>query len=169
MLREIDQQLHGKHPDLIVAPVGVGSFAQAVVAHSKQEGRSTAVLTVEPDTAACLCNSLRRDELTPEQTTPTIMAGLDCGTPSTIAWPVLRSGVDASITVSDLESHKATLYLHSLGLSAGPCGAAPLAAIRRLTGSDKSLLGLDKDSIIVLLCTEGSREYKVPLSDSILE
>ncbi|KPM39919.1 hypothetical protein AK830_g6676 [Neonectria ditissima] len=163
MMREIDQQLR---PDLVIAPVGVGSFAQAVVSHYRQPGGTTAVMTVEPDTAACLWKSLKRGQLTTEQTTPTIMAGLECGTPSSIAWPILKAGVEASVTVSDFESHEASLYLESVGISAGPCGAAPLAALRRLTAADKAALGLNENSVVVLLCSERNREYTVPLSVS---
>ncbi|KAF7548722.1 hypothetical protein G7Z17_g6890 [Cylindrodendrum hubeiense] len=166
MLREVDQQLAEKRADLVIAPVGVGSFAQAAVSHFRRQGSSTAVMVVEPDTAACVWKSLQRGELTPEKTTPTIMAGLECGTPSTIAWPLLKEGVEASVTVSDYESHEASRYLASLGHSAGPCGSAPLAALRRLTASDKLALGLNENSIVVLLCTERGREYPIPFSVS---
>lgn len=162
MMREIDQQLENSHADLVIAPVGVGSFAQAVVSHFKQSGRSTSVLTVEPDTAACLYKSLKRGKLTSEQTTSTIMTGLDCGTPSTIAWPLLQAGVDASLSVSDYEAHEALLYLKSQGILVGPCGASALAALRRLSEADKKALGLTKDSVVVLLGTEGAREYTAP-------
>lgn len=157
LLREIDEQLGSDGADLVVAPVGVGSFAQAVTAHTKAPGRTSKVLVVEPDTAACLWKSLSEGQITPIETTYTTMAGLDCGTVSTIAWPLLQHGVDASATVSDYESQQAVRYLESLGVSAGPCGAASLAALRRLSPDDQAALGLDKDSTVVLLCTEGPR------------
>ncbi|CAM1503559.1 Fc.00g011500.m01.CDS01 [Cosmosporella sp. VM-42] len=166
MFREVDQQLQSTSANLVIAPVGVGSFAQSVVSHFKQPGSSTTILTVEPDTAGCLWNSFRRGALTVERTTPTIMAGLDCGTPSTIAWPLLREGVDASLTISDYEAHEAVLELKSLGVSAGPCGAAPLAALKRLSQLDVETLGLNENSVIVLLCTEGHRDYSIPRSVS---
>ncbi|KAH9885700.1 tryptophan synthase beta subunit-like PLP-dependent enzyme [Xylariomycetidae sp. FL2044] len=162
MLHEVDEQLDHTVPDLVIAPVGVGSFAQSVVAHYKAPKHACAVLTVEPDTAACLHTSLRAGECVPIETTPTIMAGLDCGTVSSIAWPLLKAGVDASLTVSDYESHDACLYLTTLDIQAGPCGGASLAALRRLTSSDKAALGLDQSSTVVLLCTEGFRKYEAP-------
>lgn len=162
MMREIDEQLGDQTPDLVIAPVGVGSFMQAVVSHYKAPGQHSRVLAVEPDTAACLYKSLTKGEPVALETTPTIMTGLDCGTVSSIAWPVLQAGVDASLTVSDYEAHEACGLLHSLGVSAGPCGSAPMAALRRLTSSDKAALGLDESSVVVLLCTEGHREYPVP-------
>lgn len=167
MMREIDSQLVDTPPSLVVAPVGVGSFAQAVVSHFKRPGSRTAVMAVEPDTAACLHKSLRKGEPVEVQTYGTIMAGLDCGTPSPMAWPILRAGVDASVTVSDYEAHRATEYLEARGVFPGTCAAAPLAAIRRLKESDKASLGLGSDSVVVLLCTEGTKPYAVPRDVSV--
>ena len=162
MMSEIDEQLNHENIDLVVVPVGVGSLAQAVVTHSKAAERSTAVLTVEPESAACLRASLATGDPKALDTTPTIMAGLDCGTVSSIAWPVLKHGVDASTVVSDRLAHEATVYLDSRGVPAGPCGAAPLAALRALTNQEIRALGLDGNSVVVLLCTEGSRHYVTP-------
>ncbi|KAL7933893.1 peptidase M20 [Trichoderma chlorosporum] len=165
MMLEIDDQLGATAPDLVVVPVGVGSFAQAVVTYFKKSGQQTTVLTVEPDTAASLWKSLTRGEsFTTSEKTPSIMAGLDCGTPSSISWPILQHGVDASLTVSDFEAHQACSYLNSQGISAGPCGAAPIAALRRLNAADREKLGLKKDSVVVVICTEGTRDYEVPYS-----
>jgi acetylornithine deacetylase/succinyl-diaminopimelate desuccinylase-like protein len=166
-MTEIETQLHGKHPDLIVTPVGVGSFAQAVVTHSKAAGRGTRVLSVEADTAACLWRSLSGATPVRTKTSSTIMSGMNCGTVSTTAWPILKSGIDMSLTVSDYESHEAVKELVSMGVNAGPCGASTLAALRRITGKDMSLLGLTKDSVVVLLSTEGAREYNRPLDVKI--
>lgn len=165
MMREIDDQL-AEEPNLVIAPVGVGSFAQAVVSHYRGPGKASAVLTVEPDTAACLWKSLRRGENVSNRTSPTVMTGLNCETVSTIAWPILRSGVNASLTVSDYESHRAVQDLATLGVATGPCGAAPLAALRRLSSADKETLGLSRDSVVVLFSTEGPREYDIPLDVS---
>ncbi|KAL6806928.1 peptidase M20 [Trichoderma sp. SZMC 28013] len=163
MMLEIDGQLGATTPDLVVVPVGVGSFAQAVVTHFKKSGKQTTVLTVEPDTSASLWKSLKRGESSStSEKTPSIMAGLDCGTPSSISWPILRHGVDASLTVSDFEAHQACSYLISQGVSAGPCGAAPIAALRRLNPKDREKLGLTKDSVVVVFCTEGPRDYDTP-------
>ncbi|PHH70231.1 hypothetical protein CDD82_7255 [Ophiocordyceps australis] len=167
MMREIDAQLPLTWPHLVVSPVGVGSLAQAVVSHFKQPGKQTAVMTVEPDTAACLYKSMRSKERVEVQTYSSIMAGLDCGSISPVAWPMLQHGVDASLTVSDHEAHQAAEYLRAQGIQAGPCAAAPLAAIRRLSPSDKQSLGLDKTSTVVLLCSEGAKDYCEPMDVSI--
>ncbi len=82
-----------------MVPVGVGSLAHAVVAHyrSRPDGVAPALLSVEPDTAAGVLASLLAGRLVSVDTDRTIMAGLNCGTPSSLAWPHLRAGLDAAV------------------------------------------------------------------------
>ncbi|EGX94586.1 acetylornithine deacetylase [Cordyceps militaris CM01] len=162
MTHEIDEQLAGQTPDLVIVPVGVGSFAHSVVTHYKTPTSSSQVMAVEPDTAASLWKRLVRAEEASALSAPTIMAGLECSTVSEQSWPVLQHGVDVSATVSDFEAHAACETLHELGVAAGPCGAAALAGLRRLTSDDKAALGLDGNSTVVLLSTEGLRSYDIP-------
>lgn len=167
MFSEVDSQaadLVGRVPDVVVVPIGAGSFAQAVVMHYRRRGSSTQVLAVEAEVAACLHESLKKGESTAVVAGETIMNGLCCGTLSTIAWPILRQGVVGSITVTDLETHDAVRLLKSHGIDVGPCGAASLAALRSVMRySDVvSALRLGKDSVVVLLSTEGAREYVIP-------
>jgi diaminopropionate ammonia-lyase len=61
------------------------------------------------------------------------------------------------VTVTDVESHQAVEYLRENGVNAGPCGAAPLAALWKLVKA--GTLSLEPDSAIVLFSTEGAREY----------
>ena len=146
-------------------PVGVGSIAQAVTQHFKDSARtigSAKVITVEPVTAASLKTSLEAGTISPVPTEDTIMCGMNCGTVSTTAWPVLRSGVDASVVVTDVEAHRAVQDLQALGVEAGPCGASTLAALRKAVRDKREELGLDQDSVVVLYCTEGPREYETP-------
>lgn len=159
LLEEIDEQLGGP-PDLVAVPVGVGSLAEAVVRHYRRPGHARpSVLSVEPDTAACLVESLTQDAPTTVPTATTVMAGLNCGTLSASAWPVLRDGCDAAITVTDAEALQAVADLGRLGVSSGPSGAAPLAGVRAaLSDADRrAALGLDDDAVVVLLGTEGAQ------------
>ncbi|MFI6513527.1 diaminopropionate ammonia-lyase [Streptosporangium sp. NPDC050855] len=162
---EIDEQLTAEGiegPDLVAIPVGVGSLAQAVIIHyrSRPGGRAPALLSVEPKAAACVIESLTRGEPVSVTTGQTIMAGLNCGTPSSIAWSYLRDGLDAAVTVTDTDSACAVGDLAALGAASGPCGAAALAGARVvLTGvgadEDREQLGLGLASVVVLLSTEG--------------
>ena len=165
MFREIDGQLAatGLPPaDLVAVPVGVGSLAQAAVAHCRRGpgGSATAVLSVEPDTAACVLASLRAGQAVSVTTGATIMNGLNCGSPSSLAWPMLRDGLDAAASVPDRAAIRAMVDLAAHGVASGPSGAAALAGVRAVvTGlgatDRRAALGLSEDSTVVLLSTEG--------------
>ncbi len=164
---EIDEQLAAQGvvegPDLVAIPVGVGSLAQAVVTHyrSRPSRRAPALLSVEPEAAACVLESLTLGEPVSVTTADTTMAGLNCGTPSSIAWPYLHGGLDAAVAIPDADSARAAGDLAALGVSSGPCGAAALAGLRMVltgVGGDerRAALGLDATSTVVLLSTEGA-------------
>jgi diaminopropionate ammonia-lyase len=165
MLAEIDTQLAAvgiDRLDLVAVPVGVGSLAQAVVRHyrSRSGGSAPVVLGVEPDTAACVLTSLLAGGVTSVRTAATVMAGLNTGTPSALAWPVLEGGLDAAIAVTDAAAGRAVDDLATLGVSAGPSGAAALAGARAAltgpaAGQRRAGLGLSATSTVVLLSTEG--------------
>ncbi|KAK2026305.1 diaminopropionate ammonia-lyase [Colletotrichum zoysiae] len=169
LLLEVEEQVadQGLKPTLIVTPVGVGSLAHAVVSHCKSGGRDCAVLSVEPDTASCLWTSLRAGKPTSVHTSRTIMEGLNCGTVSLTAFDDLHAGIDASATVSDLESHEAVKYLEAKGVRSGPCGGATVAALRQPAQVYPRPSFFTEDAIVVLLNTEGPRNYKTPLGISV--
>lgn len=160
MLAEVDDQLADSGtgpPTLMVVPAGVGSFAQAVITHYRREGHRPAVLAVEPEVAACVAAALDAGRVVPVETGETVMTGLNCGTVSEIAWPVLRQGLDAAVTVTDAEALEAVHALADLGVDSGPCGAATLAAARRVLASPerRAELAVPADAVVVLLSTEG--------------
>ena len=176
LFAEIDAQLAaagaaafgdaGAGAGLVSVPVGVGSLAQAAVAHYRSPGlplpERPLLLSVEPDTAACVLRSLAEGALASVPTAATVMNGLNCGTPSSIAWPYLRGGLDAAIAVTDADARDAVAALASGGVGAGPSGAAGLAGLRAaLTGagaaSRRRDLGLDAGvpPVVVCLSTEG--------------
>ncbi|KAF2000544.1 tryptophan synthase beta subunit-like PLP-dependent enzyme [Amniculicola lignicola CBS 123094] len=163
MLKETDRQLQNMASNPAthtIASVGGGSWAHAVCVHYKSKNPTAAVVAVEPESAPCLEESLKNGKITILTVGRTIMNGMNCGTVCYTAWDTLRNGVDASVVVSDLEVHKDLQYLHSQGVKNGPCGAAPVSALKRLCKDEKLALG--RDSVVVLFSTEGAREYVVP-------
>ncbi|MFB4305018.1 pyridoxal-phosphate dependent enzyme [Actinomadura sp. GTD37] len=157
LFTEIDEQLAavGAAPaGLVAVPVGVGSLAQAAVTHYRSGPARPTVLSVEPDAAPCVLASLHEDEPVTVETGSTSMAGLNCATPSTLAWPVLRSGLDAAVAITDPDTARAAKDLSALGVSAGPCGAASLAGTRAAL-DHRPVLSPDHTDTIVLLNTEG--------------
>lgn len=159
---ELDEQLDGRIPDLVVVPVGVGGFAQAVVTHyrspSSRQGR-TRVLAVEPETAAALHTSLRKGERVSLEIKEgeTIMNHLNYGTVTEKAWAVLKEGLDASTVAGDQEVKTAMEDLKNEGVKVGPCGGAVLAGLRGLFEDGRGGFGLDEASTVVLIGTEGAQ------------
>jgi diaminopropionate ammonia-lyase len=163
LFAELDAQLTATGagaPSLVTVPVGVGSLAQAAVAHYRSTAEQRgAVLSVEPVAAACLLASLRAGTPVTVPTANTIMTGLYCGTVSSLAWPYLAGGLDAAVAVTDDAARRAAADLASLGISSGPSGAAsPAGARAALTGKGsadrRAFLAVNSDSVIVLLNTE---------------
>jgi diaminopropionate ammonia-lyase len=155
MLLEIDDVVPPTEIDTVFVPVGVGALAASVVAHYSD----AAVVAVEPEDADCLGRSLAAGSLlTAPGPHRTAMAGLNCGTPSSVAWPSLRTRINAAVTVSDGDAAEAMRLLAAAGIAAGATGAAATAGATLLLGSrapKRAELGLDRDSTVLLLVTEG--------------
>lgn len=176
LFAEADEQLRAQGlaaPDLVCVPTGVGSLLQAALAHYRGERAEleTAVMSVEPEAAACIAPSLAAGHPVTVATGITVMAGMNCGTPSSLAWPYVHGGLDAAVAVSERADIQAARDLAAMGVAAGPCGAASLAAARlALTGSSaeerRSHLGIGPESVVLLVITEGVDANPVPASRS---
>ena len=165
LLAEVEEQLaeKGLKASHIVTPIGVGGLGHAVTVWAKSRGRGVKVISVEPESAACLYWNLKWGRHETVETGETIMDGMNCGTVSPISWPTLREGVDVSVTVNEMESHEAVVDLEPCGVLTGPCGAAGLAALRRIAKEGMAQeVALSEDSVVVLLSTEGKRWYEIP-------
>jgi diaminopropionate ammonia-lyase len=161
MFDEIAAQLGDRTVHLVAVPTGVGSLLQATLQHYRAPARQQrpAALAVEPVTAACVTASLAAGRPVRVDTSePTIMAGLNCGSVSSIAWPIIRDGLDAGVTVTDDQAIAAMHRLNELGVAAGPCGGAALAGVRSvLDDSDRrAALAISEDTVVVLISTDGA-------------
>jgi diaminopropionate ammonia-lyase len=153
-------------PDVVVVPIGVGALAAATVAHYKAGDVTDppALLGVEPESARCVTESLRAGQLVTLPFPQTsIMAGLNCGTPSQVAWPLLAQGIDAMAVVSDGWAMAAMRSLAAAGIVAGETGAAALAGLQALCASPagdaaRAALRLGRESSVLVLCTEGATD-----------
>ena len=169
ILWEIDDEL-AQHaastPDLVLVQMGVGAFAAAVVRHYRRPGVAAPphIVGVEPDTAACVLASLRAGALTEVPGPhPSIMAGLNCGLPSLIAWPALRDGLDATVAITDDAARDAMRDLAATGIVAGETGAAGLGGLVTLLtgpGADerRARLGITAATRVLLFSTEGATD-----------
>ena len=150
---------------------GVGGLAGALCAYQWQtlgEARSRFVV-VEPDRADCLFQSARNGRPTAVRiVTETVMAGLSCGNVSLLAWKILGPGADDFVTIPD-ELIAPTMRLlargdHGAGpVVAGESAVAGLAALIASSGNPslRAALGLDGESQILLLGTEGATDERI--------
>ncbi|MFF2479193.1 pyridoxal-phosphate dependent enzyme [Streptomyces sp. NPDC058066] len=150
----------GSSPALLVVPAGVGSLAHAAALHCQRYPGWRAV-TVEPEAAPCIAASLAAGYSVTTPTGTTTMAGLNCGTPSSLAFPDLLATLDGGIWVTDTESAEAAARLADVGIGSGPCGAASLAALRYLKGAADAEHLLTPDRTVVLLNTEAAPRKSV--------
>jgi diaminopropionate ammonia-lyase len=91
------------------------------------------------------------------------MAGLNCGTPSHLAWPLLKRGLDAMVAICDEWAMAAMRSLAAAGVIAGESGAAALAGLQAICADSagapaRAALGLGPRSRVLVLCTEGATD-----------
>ncbi len=175
MASEITRQLDALsvRPTHVFLQAGVGAMAGGVLgflADYYGADRPVAAI-VEPFGADCVYASARAGDGEPrsvEGIAQTMMAGLNCGTPCSLAWPVLRDCAGFYISCADsiaalgMRSYAAGLDGDPVVVS-GESGAATLGAAERiLTGEDlaavREAMRLSADSVILLISTEGDTD-----------
>lgn len=162
---EIDDQLARRGeamPDLFPIQFGVGALAAALVRHGSPS--VPRIVSVEPLRAACALASIVAEKIVslpgPHDS---IMAGLNCGRPSLIAWPIVSRGIDAFLAIPDERAREAMRALASAGIVAGETGAAGLAGLIELLSGEESLeyrraLGVNEETRAIILVTEGATD-----------
>ncbi|MBQ7283991.1 MAG: diaminopropionate ammonia-lyase, partial [Oscillospiraceae bacterium] len=105
MAYEAVQQLGDKKPTHIFLQAGVGAMAGALTTFFRDVyGFEPKIVIVEPDKADCFYHTAKADDGKIHAVggaLDTIMAGLACGEPCTIAWDLIKYGADAFISMDD--------------------------------------------------------------------
>ena len=171
LLMEMEDSLHppGKPEiDFVFLQTGVGALASSVVAYyrNRYPRKMPRIVAVEPSDSDSMLESCRQSSLAKtKKSQQTIMAGLNCGTPSLLAWNILKDGVDLFLTIPDAYAVKAMQNLYfpfksDKQIFAGESGAAGLGGLMALA-SDPSLrearekIGLGPSSRVLVFNTEG--------------
>ena len=168
MFAEVDDALSEAGmggPALVAFQAGVGAFAAAGLQHYRASGRPTHPRTaiVEPLTANCLFRSAEAGVLTEAPPPhPSTMAGLNCGLPSQLTWPVIRQTADVFIGIDDESAYEAMRALAESGIVAGESGAAALGGLLAVAdgGSpeQRAAVGLAPGATLLLINTEGATD-----------
>jgi diaminopropionate ammonia-lyase len=169
IFQEVQEQLsqwQESGPDLVVVQIGVGALAAAVVHHYRHTDVSShiKIVGIEPTSAACALTSMKAGQIVsltdPPQST---MVGLNCGTPSLVAWPLISTGIDLFVAIEDEWAKLGMRDLATVGLVAGETGAAGIGGLAALltcpsSQTMSSALGVDTSTRVLVVCTEGATD-----------
>ena len=150
-------------PTLVVVQIGVGAFAAAVTRHFRSPGVSPRpkILGVEPARAACALASAEAGDIAhlpgPHGS---IMAGLNCGFPSVVAWPTISKGIDVFVAIEDDWAREAMRMLAGAGIVSGETGAAGLAGLLAVAQEEggRRTLGLTEEARVLIFNCEGATD-----------
>ncbi|MET3662808.1 diaminopropionate ammonia-lyase [Aquamicrobium ahrensii] len=175
---EIVEQFADKAPPThVFVQSGVGGLAAAVCSYFWEAwaGERPVFVVVEPENAACFCESVRANTPTAVHgDLETMMAGLSCGEVSLIAWDILRVGANAALAVSDdavSACMRALARPHDgdAAIIAGESAVGGLVGL--LTALDdadiRTQLGLNENSVVLCIGSEGATDQHV--YESIME
>jgi diaminopropionate ammonia-lyase len=158
-------------PTHIFVQAGVGGLAAAVAAYAHQRLGAAApkIVVVEPERAACLHASAEAgDAVTIPHDAPTVMAMLECATPSPLAWEVLHHLADGYVTLTEEEAGAAMRLLANPltgdpPIVAGESGCTGLAGALQCLGDAAAAkhLGLGEASRILVFNSEGATDAAI--------
>ncbi len=173
MAEETAEELDRLHvlPTHIFLQAGVGSMAGGILAYFADRcgANKPTVAIVEPDVADCIYQSAKSGEIrSVDGIATTMMAGLNCGTPCKVIWPILRdyaefciAGPDA-FAVNGMRTYAAGLHGDPVIVS-GESGASTLGAAQVLLEEPdyqevRKAMGIDQHSILLFISTEGATD-----------
>ena len=169
---EIDEEMSDK-PDFVFIQAGVGGLAAAAADYFVKKHRSAVpeLVCVEPLDADCLLESIVAgggETAAAKGRQNSIMSGLNCGTPSSLAWPFVKHSFRAFLAIDDGWAGQAMRALYNPAASeksivSGESGAAGLAGLMALLQEDglqeaRKKLGLNEQSTVLVINTEGDTD-----------
>ena len=172
MALEAVNQLGDVKPTHIFLQAGVGAMSGAVSTLLRSiYGFDTKIIVVEPAKADCFYHTVKAGDgkiHTVGGALDTIMAGLACGEPCTIAWKLLDYTADAFISMEDTVAANGMRLLASPAkgddvVESGESGAAGVGAVAEILRNQpevKETLGIDENSVVLCFNTEGATDVE---------
>ncbi len=174
IFQEADEQLHVRGlpaPNVVLIQGGCGGLLGAATRHFRSQGEPCYLVSVEPVEADCLLASCRAPggaRTASSGRLETVMAGLNCGEVSLVAWPDIRRGVDLFLSIEDEDAARAMRRLARPTppdpvIVAGESGAAGLAGLLALFHAPhlthlRTQIPLGRGSRVMVLNTEGATD-----------
>jgi diaminopropionate ammonia-lyase len=154
--------------DFMLLQAGVGGLAAAGAWQVVQRygHRRPRLISVEPTAADCFLESVMAGDGEPHAAAgalDSIMAGLDCGVPSTVAWPIIRDAFDLFLAIEDRWAIEAMRRSARESLVSGESGAAGLGGVLALLrdpqlAEARRHLDLGPSSRVLVINTEGDTD-----------
>ena len=162
--REVARQIADRAvptPTHVFVQAGVGGFAAAMAQGLCGQGdRQARLITVEPESAACVAAALDKGQ--PVQVPGTLATCADmlsCGVASAPALATLIAHDAKAMTVNEEELLRSPRTLHLAGgPRSSPSGAAGVAGLLKACsiGEIRRAFGLDRTSTVLVFITEGA-------------
>lgn len=172
MVEETLNALPAKRPPThVFVQGGVGGLAAAVCAPLwwKYGASRPRFFVVEPENAACLlASAIAGARVHIEGDLDTVMAGLSCGEPSLVAWPLLSAGAHFFMCLND-DAALAAMRRLAVGedgdppVVGGESGVAGLAGVLALCDDTETArrLELGADARVLVFGTEGDTDAEL--------
>ena len=179
---EITKQIGKEKIDVVLIQSGVGSWAASLIIYIlKQWKYPPFFIGVEPHSANCLFESIKAGHrVSVESDETTIMAGLNCGSLSTLGWEILKNSLIGSMSIPDKLSEEAMKILAypvsgDPVIVSGESGASGLAGLIGLCNTDKfgtfkKKIDLNKSAKVLVINTEGDTDplnYQRVVADNL--
>ncbi len=158
-------------PTHIFLQAGVGAMAGGILSYfsGRYREKKPIVTIVESEAVDCIYQSAKAGEIcSVEGAATTIMAGLNCGTPCKIIWPVLRDYAEFYMSGPDKMAEDgmrtyAEGYNGDQKIISGESGAATMGAVQSLLEEPaftevKEAMKLNERSVLLLINTEGDTD-----------
>jgi len=170
LILEAQEQMCGKVPTHVFLQAGVGAMAGGIESYLLNRFRNNRpmITIAEPTEAYCIYQSVLAGDGNPHSVPGnpvTIMAGLNCGTPCSIVWPVLRDGTSHFCACrDDITEIGMRAYACPVGtdrsIISGESGAVTYGLLLSVLKNDelRDLFGFQKDSVVLLINTEGDTD-----------
>ena len=173
MALEAAEQLGSEKPTHVFLQAGVGAMAGALAAFFADYygNDKPQIIIVEPDKADCIYRTAEANDGTLHIVTgalDSIMAGLSCGEPCTVAWGMLERYADFFVSMPDYVAAKGMRVLGNplpgdKAIISGESGASTTGFVAEILENTqykdiKQMLRLGEDSVILCISTEGDTD-----------
>ncbi len=164
MIKEIFDKIIDEKISHVFLQAGVGGMAAAAIAgFAKYSSNVPYFITVEPEDAECVLQSIKNQKPTSINIQKeSIMGGMSCGDVSSLAWEILKHSTNSSISISDDAIAPTVALLKQKEFSneeiiAGECGVPGVISLISAM-NDKNIcnkINLNSQSNVLLIGCEG--------------